>query len=125
MALKILIGTLAVLAIIYIVPFVLYAVLAKPFGLKPPGIASPARFLFSVLVEKAGVAIAFTFFYSFAQPFFSESWWLYALVWWVLFVCGELAQVLRAGYSVKEAAVGIISEAIYLPAAVLALRQIL
>lgn len=122
---NVIIGSLVVLAIIYIVPFVLYAALSKPFGLKPPGIASRLRFLLSVLLEKAGVALAFTVIYAFAQSFFSERWWLYAIAWWILFACGEIAQVMRSGYSVKEATVGIVSEAIYLPAAVLALRQTL
>jgi len=104
-----------VLAIIYIVPFVVYGVASVVAGLKPPEGASPARFLVSVFVSKVGTAIAFVLIFHFAREELSARWVLYAGLWWLMFAIGEIGQAIGPQYSWKEAVVGIISETIYWP----------
>ena len=104
-----------VLAIIYIVPFVMYGVGSVLAGLKPPEGASPARFLVSVFVSKFGTAIRFVLIFHFARGALSGRWVLYASLWWLMFVVGEIGQVIGPHYSWREAVAGIISETIYWP----------
>jgi hypothetical protein len=110
------IGTIALVwAIIYVVPFVVYALGTVVSDLKPPEGASPARFLISVLVSKLGTAIAFVLIFYFARASLSGRWLLYAFVWWLMFVIGEIGQAIGPGYSWKEAVAGMISETVYWP----------
>lgn len=104
-----------VLIVIYIVPFLIYALASVVAGLKPPEGASPARFLVSVLVSKIGTAIAFVLIFYFARSSLSGQWLLYAFLWWLMFVIGEIGQAIGPNYSWKEAIAGVISESIYLP----------
>ena len=104
-----------VLAIIYIVPFLVYGFSTLITGLKPPEDASPAQFLTSVFVSKVGAAIAFVLIFYFARGSLSGQWLLYAFIWWLMFTIGEIGQAIGAEYSWREAVVGIISETIYLP----------
>jgi len=87
------IGILAVLAIIYAVPFAVYAAFSSITGLQPPE-GSPVAFLTSVLVSKVGTAIAFVSIFHFARPAFSGKWLLYAGLWWAMFVIGEIGQAI-------------------------------
>ncbi len=104
------------LVIIYLVPFVVYSLfsaaglIAVPEG--PPGI-----FLLSVLVDKIGVAVAFVLIYHLARQGFANRWLLYAFIWWIMFVFGELGQAPGPDYTWMEALAGIIAEAIYFPLA--------
>jgi len=66
-----------VLAIIYVVPFVVYGVGSVVAGLKPPEGASPARFLISVFVCKFGTAVCFVLIFYFARQELSGRWVLY------------------------------------------------
>ncbi|MCX6060610.1 MAG: hypothetical protein NTW69_21030 [Chloroflexi bacterium] len=104
-----------VLAIIYIVPILLYGLASVVAGLKTPEGASPAQFLISVLVSKIGTAIAFVLIFYFARNSLSGQWLLYAFTWWLMFVFGEVGQAIGPNYTWKEAFTGIISETIYLP----------
>jgi hypothetical protein len=104
-----------VLVIIYVVPFFVYGLATKVVSLKPPEGASPARFLISVLVSKIGTAIAIVLFYYIARNTMSGQWFLYAFIWWIMIVIGEIGQAIGPNYSWKEAIAGIISETIYLP----------
>ncbi len=104
-----------VLGIIYIVPFVVYGVFSKVWGLKTPEGVSPTRFLISVLVSKVGTAIAFVLIFHFAQSSLAGRWLWYAFIWWVMFVIGEIGQTIGPKYSWKEAIAGIISETVYWP----------
>jgi len=108
-----------VLAIIYIVPFVVYGVGSVVAGLKPPEGASPARFLISVLVSKVGTAISFVLIFYVAREQLSDRWILYASLWWLMFVIGEVGQAIGPNYSSNEAVAGIISETVYWPLAAL------
>lgn len=113
--LKIILSIILVLLIIYIVPIVVYGLFSKFIGAKMPEGVSPMMFLLSVLVTKLGTAIAFVLIFYFARNALSSYWFLYAFIWWIMFVIGEVGQTIGPNYSWKEAVAGIISETIYLP----------
>jgi hypothetical protein len=104
-----------VLAIIYIVPILVYGLGSVVAGLKTPEGASPARFLISVLVSKIGTALAFVLIFHFARSALNGQWLVYAFLWWLMFVIGEIGQAIGPNYSWKEAIAGILSETVYLP----------
>lgn len=104
-----------VLAVIFVVPFLVYGAASAVWGLKTPEGASPGRFLTSVFVEKVGTAVAFVLLFALAREAWAASWLAYAGVWWVMFVFGEVGRAIGPGYSWKEAAAGIVSETVYLP----------
>ena len=112
---KVILSIVLVLAIIYIVPLVVYGLATVVAGLKPPEGASPAQFLISVLVSKIGTAIAFVLIFHCARGSLTGQWLLYAFVWWLMFVIGEIGQAIGPNYTWKEAVAGVISETIYLP----------
>jgi hypothetical protein len=112
---NIILSIVLVLVVIYVVPFLVYGLGSAIAGLKPPEGASPARFLISVLVTKIGTAITFVLLFYFARSALSGQWLLYAFVWWLMFVIGEIGQTIGPNYSWKEAIAGIISETVYLP----------
>ena len=112
---NVILGVFFVLAIIYIVPFLIYGLASVMAGLKSPEGASPARFLVSVLISKIGTAIAFVLIFFFARNSLSGQWILYAFLWWLMFVIGEIGQTIGPNYTWKEAIAGILSETIYLP----------
>jgi hypothetical protein len=111
----VIISIVVVLVIIYIVPFLIYGLATKVISLKPPEGASPARFLISVLVSKIGTAISFVLIFYFARNSLSGEWFLYAFIWWIGIVIGEIGQTIGPNYTLKEAVIGVISETIYLP----------
>jgi len=51
----------------------------------------------------------------FARSSLSGQWLLYALIWWLMFVIGEIGQAIGPNYTWKEAIAGVISETVYLP----------
>lgn len=104
-----------VLAIIYIVPFLIYGLATVVADLKPPAGVAPARFLLSVLVSKIGTAVAFVLLFYVARSALSGQWLLYAALWWLMFVIGEIGQAIGPNYTWKEALAGSLSETIYLP----------
>jgi hypothetical protein len=114
---KHILSIIATLLIIYVIPFVLYALSTVVWDLKPPDDAPAWQFLLGILVSKAGTAIAFVLIYHFAKTGLHRRWLLYASIWWVSFAIGELGQAIGPNYSWKEAVIGIVSEAIYFPLA--------
>lgn len=112
---KILLSIILVLAVIYIVPFIVYGLSSTLIGAKMPEGVSPLMFLISVLISKIGTAIAFVLIFYFARNSFSGHWLLYAFIWWLMFAIGEVGQTIGPNYSWKEAVAGVISETIYLP----------
>ncbi len=112
---KVILSIVLVLAIIYIVPILVYGLASLVTEMKTPEGASPARFLISVLVSKIGTAIAFVLIFYFARNSLSGQWLLYALIWWLMFVFGEIGQAIGPNYTWKEAIAGIVAETIYLP----------
>ena len=112
---RIVLSILLTLAIIYIVPFLVYALFSVVADLKPPEGASPLRFLAGIFVSKVGTAIAFVLIFYFARNSLSGQWLLYAFIWWLSFSIGEIGQAIGPNYSWTEAIAGIISETIYFP----------
>jgi hypothetical protein len=112
-------GIILVLLLIYIVPFLVYGIFSAVGGLKPPEGVSPSRFLLSVLVSKVGTAVAFVLIFRFAREVLSGRWALYGLIWWLMFVVGEVGQAIGPDYSWDEAIAGMISETVYCPLAAL------
>jgi len=112
---KVILSIVLVLAVIYIVPFLVYGLASVVTDLMPPEGASPTRFLISVLVSKMGTAIAFVLIFYFARSSLSGQWFLYAVIWWLMFIIGEMGQAIGPNYSWKEAVTGIISETVYVP----------
>jgi hypothetical protein len=103
-----------VLAIIFLVPIAVYGAISAMTGFHPPG-AEPIRFLIGVLVSKAGTAITFVLIFYFAKNALAGQWLLYAALWWLMFVLGEVGQAIGPDYSPQEAVAGVVSESIYLP----------
>ncbi len=103
-----------VLAVIYIVPFVVYAIFSAVAGLKQPE-GSPWLFLLSVFVSKIGTALAFVLIFYLGRDAFSTQWLTYAFIWWLMFVVGEVGQAIGPNYSWQEAIAGMISETVYFP----------
>ena len=116
---KFLMTVLAVLVIIYVVPFLVYGLFSMLWGLKPPEGVSPLEFLISVLVTKIGTAFGFVAIFYFARSPLSGKWLTYAAIWWVMFVIGEIGQALGPNYTWKEAVAGVISETLYFPVSAL------
>ncbi len=112
------------LAIIYLVPFVVYGLFSAA-GLIAVPESPPGIFLLSVLVDKIGVAAAFVLIYRLARQGFAGRWLLYAFIWWIMFVFGELGQAPGPHYTWMEALAGIISEAIYFPLAAWRVEKLL
>ena len=112
---KIVWSVLVVWLLIYIVPFAVYSGFSVVSGLKPPSEASPLRFLLGVAISKLGTALVFVLIYFLAGDAFSQLWWAYALLWWLMFVIEEVGQAIGPNYSWKEALAGIISETLYFP----------
>lgn len=112
---QVVVSIFAVLGVIYIIPIIVYGIFSAVWGLKTPEGASPLRFLVSVLVSKVGTAVTFVMLFSLAREIFDAQWLLYASIWFVMFVFGEIGQTIGPNYSRKEAIAGIISEALYLP----------
>ena len=114
---RILAAILLVLAVIFIVPFVVYGIFSFLAGLKPPEGASPAMFLVSGFVSKVGTAVGFVVIFYLARSSLGTRWIIYAGVWWLMFVIGEIGQAIGPNYSRQMAIAGAISETIYFPLA--------
>lgn len=115
MGTKIALSIFLTVLILHAGTFVVYGTFAAITGLEPPEGASPAIFLLSVLIAKTGHAIAFVLIFYVARNSLSGRWLLYASIWWLMFIMGEVGQAIGPGYSWQEAIAGMISETIYFP----------
>lgn len=122
---KVVLSVLLALAVIYVVPFVVYGLASVVVGLKTPEGASPVRFLTGVLVSKVGTALAFVLIFYVACESLSGQWLLYAAFWCLMFVFDEIGQAIGPRYSVAEAIAGVVSETIYLPLSAYVTRSLL
>lgn len=77
---KFVMTVLAVLVIIYIVPFLVYGLFSVVWGLKPPAGVSPLQFLISVLVSKVGTAFAFVAIFYLGRSTLNGRWLTYAAI---------------------------------------------
>lgn len=109
--------------IIFVVPIIVYALFTKLFGLPEP--KKKARFFVGIVIQKLGTTFGFLALFMLAQSVFNGSWLWYAVVWFAMFAVTEIGQTFMPGYSKKEAVAGIISEAIYFPAAAWVAHSIL
>jgi len=91
---KVILSIVLVLSIIYMVPFLVYGLGSVVAGLKTPAGVSPKQFLLSVLVSKIGTALAFVLIFYLARSVLSGQWLLYAFIWWLMFVIGEVSQAI-------------------------------
>lgn len=112
---QVIVGIVLVLVIIYLVPLLVYGLATVVVDMEPPEGVSPARFLTSVFVSKIGTAIAFVLIFSYARSALSGQWLLYAFLWWLMFVIGEIGQAIGPNYTWEEAIAGVISETVYVP----------
>ena len=106
---------MAVWAVIFIIPILVYGLSSAVTDLLPPG-DSPIRFLLGVAVSKFGTALAFVLIYNLAPDPQKGQWLVYAGLWVVMFAIGEVGQAIGPDYSWEEVILGVISEAIYFPA---------
>jgi hypothetical protein len=113
-----------VFAVIYVVPFLVYALTASSGGIAMPE-GSPALFLFSIAVSKFGTALAFVLIFDLAQDRLSYRWLNYGALWALMFVIGEAGQAIGPGYTWAEAAAGALSELIYFPLAAFFVSRLL
>ena len=108
---------LAVLAIIYLVPFAIYGGASAMGWIKAPSQVSPRTFLLGILVSKLGTATAFVLIIHITAPLWAGRWLLYAALWFFMFAVSELGDAIARRSPWREALLGVVSEAIYLPAA--------
>lgn len=107
----------AVLAIIYVVPFVLYASASALHIVDIPPDASPQRFLLGVLITKLGTAVAFVLILQLAWAQSGYGWLAYALMWFAMFAASEIGDAVSGRGTWPESLLGIAAEAVYAPAA--------
>lgn len=118
-------AVLAALAIIYVVPFVVYGAANALGWVKLPPEASPQKFLLGVLVSKIGTAVAFVVLLRLGGEAWAGRWLLYALVWFAMFAATELGDAIAGRSTWPEAGLGVLSEAIYAPTTAFAAHEIL
>jgi hypothetical protein len=115
----------AVLAIIYIVPFIIYAGASALRLVDIPADTSPQRFLLGVFITKLGTAVAFVLILHLGWSGSGPGWPAYSLIWFGMFAASELGEAVSGRSRWAEALLGVLSEAIYAPAAALAAFAIL
>ncbi len=122
---RLLLATMATLAIMYVVPFPIYGALSIVTAIEPPSPDSPGLFMLSVLVVKVGVAIGYVLLFYLGRSHWLENWKTYAGVWWIMVAIMEVGQAIVPDYTWLDAFGGIIAEAIYFPvSAVVVVRLI-
>lgn len=115
----------AVLAIIFTVPFAVYGTGSALHLVDVPREASAQRFLLGVLLTKLGTAAAFVLILHLGAPALAGRALLYSLIWFAMFAASEIGDALSGRSSRQESLLGVISEALYAPAAALAAYAIL
>ncbi len=114
----------SVWAVLFVVPFVIYGAASSVIDLKPP--VGPAwQFLVSVAVTKLGTAAAFVALFAAGLERWRRDWLRYAAIWFVMFAVSEIGDSIKPSYSFAEAALGILSEAVYAPLAAFATARLL
>lgn len=119
----ILLGCILTLIVIFIVPILIYGLFTFFFGLKEP--EKKLKFFVGVLLQKTGTAIGFVAIFYLGRAYFLDYWLLYGFIWFAMFALTEAGQTFMSNYSKKEAAAGIISEAIYFPLSAFILSRLI
>lgn len=118
-------ATVVVLAIIYLVPLLVYGPASALGWVEIPAESSPRAFLLGVLVTKLGTAAAFVLLFWLSGQVWADRWLLYGLIWFVMFAASEIGEAISGRSAWPEALLGIVSEAIYAPSAAYAAHRIL
>jgi hypothetical protein len=118
-------ATMTVLAIIYVVPLVVYGTASAFGGLELPSESTPQRFLLGILITKLGTAVAFVLLLQLTSTVWVDRWLLYALIWFGMFAASEVGDAISGRSTWREALPGILSEAIYAPASAFAAYRLL
>ena len=121
----VLLAILAVLAILYVVPLVVYAPASALGWTEVSSASPPAAFLTGVLVTKLGTAVAFVLVLHLSRGAWTSGWLLYALIWFLMFAASEIGDGISKRSTWPDVALGVASEAIYAPAAAFAAVSIL
>ncbi len=117
------IAVVFVWALVFAVPFAVYGCASAFLELKPPS-GSALRFLSGVAITKLGTAVAFVALFALAHAEWRSRWILYAAIWFLAFAASEIGDVVRSVSSPAEAALGILSEAIYAPVSAFAVHRL-
>lgn len=117
--LQISLAVLAVLAVIYVVPLLLYGISSRYISMPAPEDAGPVRFLSGILITKLGTAVAFVVLFWLARDVFAQNSLAYAAPWFVMFAASEAGDAISGRSSVAESVIGVVAEAIYVPLATL------
>jgi len=117
---KVALAILLVLIILHLGTFLTYGLLGSLVGLQLPEGVSPGQMLLSVFVMKLGHAIVFVLLFYTVRESLKGRWFLYASLWWLMFVMNEIGQAVAPGYSWLEAFLGIAAETIYFPVSAMA-----
>ena len=122
---RIALAIVLVLVVFHAVAFAVYGTWSLVTGLQPPTPDSPGTFMLSVFVQKVGHSITFVLIFYFGRGAFGQRWLLYAFLWWMFSVFGELGEAIMPAYSFEEALAGIVAEAIYFPLAAFITRRLI
>jgi hypothetical protein len=114
-----------VLAVMYLVPFLVYGPASALGWVEIPVPEAPGRFVVSVLATKVSLATGFVGVFFVGRSVFGARWLTYAAVWWLMFGLGEVGSALAGQYGWGEAMAGILAEAIYVPASAYLAKRIL
>lgn len=115
MPLQVTLATLVVLAIISVVPMVVYGLASRFVAMPSPEGAGARRFLTGVLVTKLGTAVAFVWLFWLSRDVWDDRWLVYAALWFVMFASSEIGDAVSRRSTRAEAVFGIVSEAVYAP----------
>lgn len=115
----------AVLAIIFLVPLLVYGAASATGRVALPSEASPGRFLGGVFVTKLGTAVAFVLILQVSQAAWSGHWFAYGAIWFAMFAASEIGDGISKRSSWPESVLGIVSEALYAPTSALVASVIL
>jgi membrane associated rhomboid family serine protease len=106
---------LMVLAIMYLVPFLIYGVYAVVTGDTPPQDDNFAATLIGLILAAASIAVPFVLLFQIAHESLSGRWLVYAAIWLILTALADIGYAIGPSYSWQQAMLGIISAMIYLP----------
>lgn len=112
---KLALAVVSTWSILFLIPIAIYGTFSAVWGLQTPEGVPAWQFLLGVAVSKSGTAVTFVLIYHLSRKSFARHWLRYALLWWLMFVVGEIGQAIGPQYTWMEALAGVISETIYFP----------
>ena len=122
---RVVLAWIAVLAIMYFVPFFVYGPASSLGWVEFPAPDAPLQFMLSVLVLKMGIVTGFVLLFYLGRSVFSRRWIGYGAAWWLMFAVGEIGEAIGPDYGWSEAFAGILSEAVYVPLSAFVVSRLL